>query len=87
MREIFFDLWRFRDVINFIAWADLTSMTPREGFWSQCGDSSSFRVLQLVGREQSAVRNARAAVFGMDDAADFGFERMTDGIEEIGERR
>ena len=43
--------------------------------------------LQLVGREQPAVRDARALIFGVDDALDLGFERVANGVEKIRQRR
>ena len=43
-------------------------------------------VLQLVGREEAAVGDARAAVFGMNDAADLRLEGVADVVEQVGER-
>ncbi|MEJ0090151.1 MAG: hypothetical protein WDM80_10450 [Limisphaerales bacterium] len=85
MFEVIVDLFRFGDVINVIAGGFDFDDTARgllvnEGFFL-------VPVFQLVGREQSAIRNAGAAVLGMDDAADFGFERVADGVQKIGERR
>ena len=44
-------------------------------------------VLELVGREQPAVRQPGTAVFHMNETADLGLERVADGVEQIGERR
>ncbi|MGD1086230.1 MAG: hypothetical protein ABSA47_15960 [Verrucomicrobiota bacterium] len=42
-------------------------------------------VIELVASEQPAIRQPRAAVPDMDEAADFGFESVAEGIEEIGQ--
>lgn len=42
-------------------------------------------LFQFLGGEESAIRDARAVVGRLDDGGDFGFQRVTDGIEEIRE--
>ena len=42
--------------------------------------------LELVGREQSAIRQASTAVFDMDEAADFWFKGFTNFVKKIGRR-
>ncbi len=44
------------------------------------------RVFELVGSEQAAVRQARATVLNVDETTDLGFERLANGVEEIGQR-
>ncbi len=42
-------------------------------------------VLELFGREQPAVGNARPLVPGLDDAADPGLESLAEGVEQVGQ--
>ena len=85
MPDVVADLFGVGHVVNFRV-GSLDFNDPARGKRDSEERSFFVRVLQLVGSEQPAVRQARAAVLHMDETADFWFEHATDGIEEIGER-
>jgi hypothetical protein len=67
----------------FVEWLDLNDAALGLEF-SEKGVGLVTVLFQFLGGEESAVRNARAVVRRVDDGGDLGFQRVADGVEEIG---